>query len=264
MTTDELREIIWEYYAKNGRTMPWREEPYDPYRILVSELMLQQTQVPRVIPKYTAFLEHFPTVQSLANASLAEVLLQWQGLGYNRRAKYLHEAAKQLVTLPEPWSYEQLVACKGIGPNTAAAVVVYSYNQPLLFIETNIRTVLIHHLFADADVVHDKRLLEQLHEVLDHEHPREFYWALMDYGTHLKQSHGNAARRSQHYKKQSMFKGSKRAIRGAVIRYLSAQPGELEALVEAVDNDARLPEVLTDLLREGLIECNNMRYQLAS
>ena len=264
MKTDELKEIIWEYYAKHGRKMPWREAPFDPYRILVSELMLQQTQVPRVIPKYTAFLEQFPTVQSLAKAPLAAVLLQWQGLGYNRRAKYLHEAAKQLATLPEPWSYDQLVACKGIGPNTAAAVVAYTYNQPLLFVETNIRTVLIHHLFADADVVHDKRLLEQLHELVDQDHPREFYWALMDYGTHLKQSHGNAARRSQHYKKQSTFKGSKRAIRGAVIRYLSAQSGELEALSEAVDNDTRLPEVLVDLQSEGLIECRNARYQLAS
>lgn len=264
MTAYELREIIWGYYAKHGRSMPWREEPYDPYHILVSELMLQQTQVPRVVPKYKTFLEAFPSAKELASAPLSAVLTQWQGLGYNRRAKYLHEAAKQLAEIPEPWTYEQLVACKGIGPNTAAAVAVYAYNQPLVFIETNVRTVLIHHLFADADLVHDKELLKELTMLIDQEHPREFYWALMDYGTHLKQTQGNASRRSQSYKKQSTFKGSKRAVRGAVVRYLSQESGDINALMQAVDNDPRLQEVLTDLLAEGLIELKAPTYQLAS
>ena len=264
MTPLELQETVWDYYAKHAREMPWREEPFNPYHILVSELMLQQTQVPRVIPKYQAFLEEFPTVQKLAAAPLSTVLLQWQGLGYNRRAKYLHEAAKQLAHITEPWTYEQLVARKGIGPNTAAAVLVYAYNQPLLFIETNVRSVLIHHLFSAADAIHDKQLLEALEQVLDKEHPREFYWALMDYGTYLKQTHGNTARRSQHYKKQSTFKGSKRAVRGAVIRYLSQQTGDLTSLSGAVDYDARLDDVLTDLLAEGLIAYHAPYYQLAS
>ena len=263
MTPGELQEKVWEYYAHHQRDLPWRREPFDPYRILVSELMLQQTQVLRVIPKYEAFLHAFPTLGKLAGASLAEVLTLWQGLGYNRRAKYLHEAAKQLVHHEGAWTYDSLVACKGIGPNTAAAVMVYTYNQPVVFIETNVRTVLIHHLFQDRETVHDSELKEQLDLVLDREHPREFYWAIMDYGTHLKRAEGNAARRSQHYKKQSQFLGSRREIRGRVIRLLTNGPASKELLKQEVSEDTRLDEVLLDLCSEGLLSYEGQSYRLA-
>lgn len=263
MKPTDLTEILWDYYTHHGRDLPWRHEPFDPYCILVSELMLQQTQVQRVIPKYQAFLAAFPTIEQLAKAPLSAVLQQWQGLGYNRRAKYLHEAAKQLASQPKPWTYDDLVACKGIGPNTAAAVCVYAYNEPRIFIETNIRTVLIHYLFPMQETVRDSQLIEQLERIIDHEHPREFYWALMDYGTHLKQTEGNATRRSHHYKKQSAFTGSRREIRGKVIRLLTVAPTPLAELEQTLGTDKRLGEVLTALEHEGLIAQKGQRYQLA-
>lgn len=264
MNAIELREVVWEQYAQRGRSdLPWRQPPFDPYHILVSELMLQQTQVQRVIPKYLAFLDAFPTIQHLADAPLSQVLQHWQGLGYNRRAKYLHEAAKQLAGRTEPWTFDDLVACTGIGPNTASAVLVYTYNQPLIFIETNVRTVLIHHMFADHDTVHDNELKEQLALLVDQEHPREFYWGLMDYGTHIKKTEGNPSRRSHHYKKQSTFKGSRREIRGSIIRHLAQGPTEREALEQEVANDSRFEEVVAALEREGLIVYEAPLYRLA-
>lgn len=111
-----FQKTVWDYYAKHGRDLPWRRpDSEDPYKILVSEIMLQQTQVQRVIPKYHSFLERFPSVESLAEAPLATVLSEWSGLGYNRRGKYLHEAARVLVVKGAPWQLEDLVACKGIG-----------------------------------------------------------------------------------------------------------------------------------------------------
>ncbi len=133
------------------REMPWRaaeaDGSFDPYKILVSELMLQQTQVARVVPKFTEFVAKFPTLEALANASLGDVLKAWQGLGYNRRAKYLHSAAQALISKEAPWKCEDLVALAGVGPNTAGAVLAYAYNQPVLFVETNVRSVFIHHFF---------------------------------------------------------------------------------------------------------------------
>src|SRR4030095_9666003 len=156
MRSETFREVVLEYYREHGRELPWRHPGTTVYEILVSEMMLQQTQVKRVIPKYQSFLKRFPTIQSLANAPLSEVLSEWSGLGYNRRAKYLHDAAKQLVSKVGPWKLEDLTECKGIGHNTAVAVLVYAYNRPLVFIETNIRTVCIHHFFNDKENITDK------------------------------------------------------------------------------------------------------------
>lgn len=201
----------------------------------------------------------FPIIQALAGAPLADVIRVWSGLGYNRRAKYLHEAAKQLAVTSEPWTVEQLEACKGIGPGTAAAVVTYAYNQPVPFIETNIRTVFIHHFFTDADQIAigsdpiaDKALLPLVEEALDMEHPREWGWALMDYGVHIKATVGNASRSSKHYAKQSTFKGSKRQVRGQVLRLLAGRPLGRVELEQAIP-DVRLTGVLEDLLAEQLI-----------
>ena len=263
----DLSELIWEYYHNNARTLPWREPDlngvFDPYKILVSEMMLQQTQVQRVIPKYQQFLAQFPTLQSLAAAPLSDVLVAWSGLGYNRRAKYLHEVAGTLSRLSQPWTVQDLVACKGIGANTAAAVVVYSYNQPEIFIETNVRTVLIHHCFDDRDKVADKELLPLLTQLIDAEHPREFYWALMDYGSHLKRTVGNASRASKHYAKQSAFAGSRRQLRGAVLRQLHSHPMTADELGERLV-DERLQGVLDDLGREGLVSQRDGQYYLGS
>lgn len=257
----EFQEQVWDHYRKHARDLPWRHEPFEPYHILLSEIMLQQTQVSRVTSKYESFLDRFPTIQSLADAPLAEVLIAWSGLGYNRRAKYLHEAAKQLALLPTPWQLTDLTNCKGIGYNTAAAVITYAHNQALPFIETNVRTVLIHHFFNDAVAVGDRELIPILEAVLDREHPREFMWAIMDYGSHLKTTVGNLSRQSKHYAKQSTFEGSVRQLRGAVLRKLAEGEQSERALLEVLADD-RLPGVLADLVQEGLVSRTGDKFVL--
>lgn len=255
----EFVEIVWDYYHKNSRDLPWRHVDstghIDPYKILVSEIMLQQTQAQRVIPKYLEFLRVFPDVQSLAAAPLEAVLVQWSGLGYNRRAKFLWQAAQAVVSdhggrVPE--SEAGLTALPGVGVNTARAVISYAYNQPVSFIETNIRTVYIHHFFQDAEAVHDKELLPIVAATVDHEHPREWYWALMDYGTFLKKTIGNGSRYSAHYAKQSKFEGSKRQVRGKIIKLLTSGPQEYEHVKQEVADD-RFEAVLSDLIAEGMV-----------
>lgn len=259
MTVEELVASLETHYKNHARVMPWRQSEADGsfsgYKILVSEFMLQQTQVSRVIPKFESFLRKFPDIHALAHAELSEVLSEWNGLGYNRRAKYLHEAARALAKLPEPWTLELLAAQKGIGPNTAAAVLVYAYNIPLLFVETNIRTVIIHSFYRDQEAVADKDILAKLAKVQKETTlmPREFYWALMDYGTHLKATVGNLNRRSKQYARQSKFEGSRRQVRGQVIRMLTVEPKSLSQL-RAHIADPRLEDVLGILVREKLLK----------
>lgn len=259
--------VLWEQYRLHGRpTLPWRipegaSGTFDPYKIMVSELMLQQTQVGRVIPKYQVFLARFPHLGALAAARLGDVLRVWQGLGYNRRAKYLHEAARALLAKQAPWQYTDLLACRGIGPNTAAAVLTYSYNQPFGFVETNIRTVYIHHFFANQTNVSDREILALVEQTLDRENPREFYWALMDYGSYLKASIGNLNTASKQYVRQSRFEGSRRQIRGRIIRLLGGRPYTKRELLALV-TDRRVPAVLGELQTEGLIHENKGVYSL--
>lgn len=256
----EFIETVWNYYHENARDLPWRQVDddgtIDAYKILVSEIMLQQTQAPRVIPKYTQFLTVFPTVSSLAAATQEAVLMQWSGLGYNRRAKFLWEAAKLICTDYHgviPNNEQELVALPGVGSNTARAVLAYAYNQPVYFVETNIRTVYIHHFFDDAATVHDTEILKLVTDTADTEHPREWYWALMDYGTFLKKTAGNSSRRSAHYTKQSAFAGSKRQVRGRIIKILTKGPSPYDVL-EAQINDDRFGAVTQELLAERLIK----------
>lgn len=257
----KFKTVVWDYYHAHGRDLAWRHEPLDAYAILVSEIMLQQTQVSRVIPKFTKFLDVFPTIHVLSEAPLADVLRAWSGLGYNRRAKYLHDAAKLLKT-KQVWTLSDLIACKGIGYNTAAAIMTYAYNESILFIETNIRTVYIHHFFNQSIKVFDKDLLPILEATMDRERPREWHWALMDYGSFIKSSVGNAARRSEHYAKQPAFEGSERQVRGYVIKLLGTGPKGFEQLsVDIPDN--RLKIILNGLVSDGLIECPKLDYMLA-
>jgi A/G-specific adenine glycosylase len=262
-----FQEIIRDSYRQYGRAdLPWRvpvaDGCFDPYFIMVSELMLQQTQVPRVMPKYEAFLAQFPTVQALATTNLGGVLRAWQGLGYNRRAKFLWQAAQMVVEQGAfPATVPELVRLPGIGPNTAGAILAYAYNQPAVFVETNIRTVYIHHFFADRSDVADTEIRELLEQTLDREHPREFYWALMDYGTWLKATIGNLNTASRHYAKQSKFHGSRRQIRGQIIRLLGERPRTFAEL-ETIVLDERLPTVLAELTAEGLIREQRGTYAL--
>jgi A/G-specific adenine glycosylase len=269
MTPPKVRELVWKYWNEHGRhDLPWRKTS-DPYKILVSEVMLQQTQVERVIPYYKNFLKQFPNVKVLAEAPLSEVLKLWQGLGYNRRAKMLHEAAKAVVREHGgrfPKSADELVRLPGIGPYTAGAVAAFAYNHDEIFIETNIRTVITHHVFPGKEQVSDA----QVREVLEKIHPkgkaREWYAALMDSGAHLKRSGVRINARAKGYAKQSTFAGSAREARGAIVRHLSAGPASKQQLLKLLPLERReqLEEQLIKLLREGLLEKSGRSYCLPS
>jgi len=262
-----FRAELWEQYRLHGRPeLPWRVAEagggFDPYKIMVSEFMLQQTQVGRVIPKYRAFLEKFPTAEILAAASLGDVLRAWQGLGYNRRAKFLWQAAQHIVALGYfPDNVAELTKLSGIGPNTAGAIVAYAFNKPAVFIETNIRTVYLSHFFAHKSGIADKAIIEYVEATLDKSSPRKFYWALMDYGTHLKIT-GNLNMASKHYVKQSKFEGSRRQIRGQVIRTLADGQATSQELARQIA-DERLATVLTELVAEQLIAKAGQYFKLA-
>jgi A/G-specific adenine glycosylase len=267
----EFQRTVWEFYGEWGRSMPWRvaeaDGSFDAYKIMVSELMLQQTQVARVRPKFEEFLVAFPNVAALAAAPLSQVLKAWSGLGYNRRAQYLHRAATQIMQEyggELPRTQAGLERLSGIGPNTAGAIIVYAYNQPAVFIETNIRTVYIHHFFANhAGLVADRDSVPIIQETLDHERPREWYWALMDYGTHLKATAGNTNKRSRHYTKQTTFQGSRRQIRGHIIKLLLERPYR-QAELQTIIDDPRLHEVLQALLTEQLVLKHKNQYHIAN
>ena len=221
-----LRELK-KFYAQHKRDFPWRHTR-DPYRILVSEIMLQQTQASRVVPFYIRFIKKFPTAKALAKAPLSRVLTAWQGLGYNRRAKYLHEAAK--IIGREGFGGR----LPGVGPYTRAAVDAFAHNKPTVFIETNIRTVFLHSLIRTNErmtaKIGDEEILPLVEKALRQSkmQPRDFYAALMDYGSYLKASGVKLNSRSKHYIRQSKFEGSTRQKRAAKLRKL-LQKGATEA-----------------------------------
>ena len=264
----EFQDTVLTYYQAHGRhDLPWRQPEtngaYDAYRILVSEVMLQQTQVGRVIPKFEEFLRSFPDFQALAASPLAPVLQAWSGLGYNRRAKFLWQAAGQVMQAfggRLPRSSAELVELPGVGPNTAGAVLAYAYNIPVVFIETNIRTVFIHHFFAGRQGIVDRDILELVAHTLP-DNAREWYWALMDYGTHLKQTKGNLNKLSKHYAVQSRFADSKRQIRGQVLKLLAGRQYTVAELTQLIPYE-RLAQVLADLTADGLTEKAGARYKL--
>ncbi len=265
MTTAEFNELLWEKARELYRDMPWRRDTR-AYYVLVSEIMLQQTQVERVVPKFEAFIEKFPDIKALAQASLAEVLQLWSGLGYNRRAKYLHEAARMVESefnSEIPNTLEQLLRLPGVGHNTAGAILAYSFNQPAIFIETNVRTVFFHHFFDDIPTVSDKELQVIVEATLDHEHPREWYWALMDYGSYLKRQGGGRNDKSRHYKKQSALKGSIREVRGQILKELALQDREVSELRRILDADERFATALAGLKTDGLVGETDGQLHLA-
>jgi len=265
-TKKAFQQAVKEHYQLHGRQLSWRskeaDNTYDTYKVFVSEVMLQQTQVARVEPKFHDFIGAFPTIHDLSRASRADVIRLWSGLGYNRRAIYLQEASRQLVDAPQPWTIPLLSGCKGIGYNTAAAVCVYVYNQTHVFIETNIRTVYIHHFFSEQDAVDDKDIVALIEQTIDTTNPREFYWALMDYGSWLKTSGYQNVRRSKQYNRQSVFQGSRRQLRGQIIRLLTQNgPQNIMEMKKTIDDD-RLHIVIGDLRREGLITVQGERLSL--
>jgi len=259
-----FHSIVRDYYHQHPRNFCWRQDT-SPYMIFLSEIMLQQTQTARVEKLLPTFIAKYPDLKALAAAGLADVLLAWQGLGYNSRAMRLHQAAQILVQKFDgilPADPELLQSLPGIGPNSAGSMVVYAFNLPVAFIETNIRTVYIHHFFSSAShKVSDKELLPVVNATLDRTNPRLWYWALMDYGVYLKRLVGNVSRKAKSYTVQSAFVGSKRQTRGAIIRLLSQEPAfscPKSRLLTRIPASGRehFEAALLALQQEGLVVCD--------
>lgn len=258
---------IWAFYGHSGRhNLPWRTTK-NPYRILVSEVMLQQTQVSRVLEKYPQFLKAFPTIETLAKAPLSEVLKVWQGMGYNRRGLALKRMAEKVVTEFKgkvPRERHELESLPGVGAYTAGAVRAFAFDEPEIFIETNIRRIFIHHFFKNKEGISDREIAPLVEATLDRTRPREWYSALMDYGSHLpKIAKKNPNKQSKHYVRQSTFKGSLRELRGKILRTLGDKPMTLASLKRTCNNDERTKEAIDALIKDGLITYEKRTYKLA-
>lgn len=252
----DFQQRILSWYRKNGRhDLPWRppalkvrkDGSVDPYTILVSEVMLQQTQVDRVIPKFTSFIQRFPTADTLARAKIRELFSEWKGLGYNRRALYLHRAARMIahewggVFPRDPAMIEQL---PGVGPYTARAVAAFSFDAPHVCIETNIRRIFLHHFFPGKQGVLDAEILPFVEKTLWKKSPRAWYSALMDYGSLAMKHIQNPNIRSRQYVRQSKFEGSRRYARAKILDFIaqSQKAVSVEALANALSGDPLLEE----------------------
>jgi A/G-specific adenine glycosylase len=257
-TLTGFSSIIKHHFQHYGRQFSWRSE-ITPYRVVVSEIMLQQTQTSRVEQKFERFIEQFSGFEQLARAEFSEVLGAWKGLGYNRRARYLHDIGA-LVTeqyggeLPdEP---DVLQRFSGIGRATAASICVFAFNKAYPFVETNIRTVFIHFFFSKAQKIDDPSILDLVKKTMDQSEPRRWFYGLMDYGVMLKKTVGNLNRQSAQYTRQSRFEGSDRQVRGRILqalldeRMLSA--GELASRLG--EDEERVLALAGALIREGLIK----------
>lgn len=296
------KELV-AYYRASRRSLPWRDRMTKhkrslstndwTYRVVVSELMLQQTQVARVIHKYESWLKIFPDWQSLAHASTASVLREWSGLGYNRRALFLKRIAETIGPGSLPQTYDGLRALPGIGPNTAGSILAFAFDIPRVFIETNIRSVFIHFFFPEIEKregkkackkIHDDEIVPIIETALDRtmkggtsdtqifkNNPREWYYALMDYGSDLKRRLPNPSRRSAHHVRQSPFKGSNRELRSGILRFIlkAKATGQLVSEIELKrafqkDPSAQVLKNLNDLTREGFIVKIGKQYRIAS
>ncbi len=276
----QFRETVYRYFdTKVREDMPWRDDP-SPYRVLVSEFMLQQTQVSRVIPYFTAFLSRWKSIEQLALAPLSEILKVWQGLGYNRRAKFLHDSAKCIAkdfagTLPQ--TRESLLTLPGIGEYTAAAILVFAFNKAEIVLETNIRRAIIHYFYSQQEKVTEQEVRFFVEKTMDRQNPRRWYWALMDYGYWLRFEVANDNRKSSQYVLQSPFRGSRRQVRGSVLRILSQHSRlEKQELLQKIQQDlgddakkqerglVEQVETCLELLRqEGMLLCEKQEWYLA-
>lgn len=263
----EFQKIILNHYRNHGRDLAWRGTT-DPYRIFVSEIMLQQTQVERVTLKYPLFIAAFPDFPSLAGASLSDVLAVWQGMGYNRRAISLQKCARRVVEEYDgalPQDPEILATFPGIGRATAASICAFAFNMPVVFIETNIRRVFIHFFFGDHEKVDDTEILPIARQALLVPDPRTWYNALMDFGAALKKTGENPNRRSRQYSKQAAFEGSDRKIRGHILSLLLAEKNMTKkVLTEKISEDpGRMVRILRDLEAEGFITRSGSSFTIA-
>ncbi|MBP6858354.1 MAG: A/G-specific adenine glycosylase [Candidatus Pacebacteria bacterium] len=271
---DRFIRIVWKHYAAHKRDMPWRADTR-PYYVVVSEIMLQQTQVDRVMRKFDSFIARFPDWQTLAQASTRDVLQEWSGLGYNRRALYLKKIAEIITdngkpsgTLPQ--TYDELRKLPGIGPNTAGSILAFAYNIPHPFIETNIRSVFIHFFFSEIEKregkkackkISDEQIMPFIEKALSDprnaKNPREWHYALMDYGALLKKTLPNPSRRSAHHVTQKPFKGSNRELRSRILKLVMEKPVKTTEIFahfkKRKSNQEKIHKNIDDLINEGFI-----------
>lgn len=269
MDLSAFTALVREQGRLHYRSLPWRDTG-DPYAIWISEVMLQQTQVSRVEGRWEEWLKRFPSVGALADAQLNEVLVVWQGMGYNSRAKRLQECA-QIICQEHggiiPRDYDALVALPGIGPATAAGIRAFAFDEPGVYLETNVRSVFIHELFPEREQVADSELIPLVRQTCPPagQDVRGWYYALLDYGAHLKKTLPNPSRRSKHHSRQSEFQGSNRQKRSFVLRCVLESPKTALQLQEALDAfelaagrprvaPAELSRILEKLEEEGLIQ----------
>jgi A/G-specific adenine glycosylase len=254
-----FQDIIYEYYKNFKRKFLFREN-ITPYNVLVSEIMLQQTQTGRVSEKFLKFIKKFPDFLSLSQAPLEEILTEWKGLGYNRRAIALRKIAEIVINdyngkLPE--SIEELILFPQIGHNTASSIITFAFNKPEVFIETNIRKVFIYFFFPNKNKINDKEILPLIEKTLDRKNPRRWYYSLMDYGVMLKKKFPYLMKKSTHYRKQTPFEGSDRQLRGELLRLLINKRilsiDKVMKLFKSIDPN-RIGNILHQLESEGFIK----------
>lgn len=270
----KFQQEVWDFYHLQGRhDLPWRPPQLkiqngilDLYTILVSEIMLQQTQVVRVLPKFKVWMKKFPTAKKLASASRKDVFDTWQGLGYTRRAKFLQESALLINKNGVPAAVNELESLPGVGHYTAHAVATFAWNESYPFIETNIRTVYIHHFFKNRKVVEDKEILSFVKQTLDTAKPREWMYALMDYGSFLKSNGISYNARVKSIRKQGKFKGSVREVRGSIMKFFTTSsiltPFAVKRLEMRFDSN-RVTRALEGLIKDGLVVRIKKNYHLS-
>ena len=261
-----FRKLIYSYFKNNRRDFPFRNE-ITPYNVLVSEIMLQQTQTGRVAERFLEFKKEFPDFLSLSNAPNKKLLMAWQGMGYNRRVLALKQIAKEVITdyngqLPD--TVDILKTFPQIGHNTASSIAAFAYNKPSIFIETNIRRVYIYFFFPKKKNINDKDILPIVESTVDNDNPREWYYALMDYGVMLKKTHPELNKRSSHYRKQSPFKGSNREIRGKILKILTSESEILEStlLKKLQLKIEKMRPILQQLEQEGFLKRNGNKISI--
>ena len=242
---------LFSWFYINKKDYPWRNTT-DPYCIMVSEFMLQQTQTSRVVPKYEAFIQRFPTLESLVNSENVDVLQLWSGLGYNRRALWLKGAAEQIHLLGSfPRNSKELKKIKGIGDYTSRAILIFAFNDDLATVDTNIRRIFIYEGFAKEETK-EKELFEIAEQLLPENRSREYHSALMDYGNEVLTS---AKTKIKPKTIQSKFKGSTRQHRGNIVKYLtengSASKNQLVTNCNVPDGE--IDRILLKLIKDGLI-----------
>ncbi|EKE40297.1 hypothetical protein ENUP19_0304G0045 [Entamoeba nuttalli] len=250
----QMHEKILKFYEKEGRKLPWRETT-DKYKILVSEVMLQQTQVTRVIEKYKSWLIRFPTIQDLAKANLADVLEEWNGLGFNSRGKRLRDLAIEVCERYNgiiPSSVDKLLNLPGIGPYTANAVLIFSENQDIATVDANIRRILIHELSLDEKTP-ENILFAYANKCLPLGRSRDWHNALMDYGALVATGKKTGITAKS---KQSKFEGSRRSYRAELLRRIRKNNGSLsiENCEEVIKGTKyTLEEIIEGLEKDGIV-----------